>query len=268
MNKTSKFLIATLGALTLSANAAVIETFDYSNGALNNTATSGIGQSGNWRLTPTNTGNATLSVADVTWATPTGYTVTPNNKGVGGVQNASGAFFLDSAIDFDADGEVWFSMLYRRPTTSGSTGLLSLNSGTTEKARLMQTAGGGAITGSIGDTLSGTGNSFPGTGDDLLIVGRIVTSALGNDTLALQITGSAGSITGSFAATTGTASAVTTGTANSLYFWNFTNADSTGAYFGEVRMGDTYASVIPEPSTLLLVGVALGSVLLFRRRKA
>jgi hypothetical protein len=266
--KTRLLPIAIAGSLLISSLQAqiVVESFDYATGALNNTATNGTGQTGNWRLTPTNAGNATLSVANITWATPTGYTISPNNKGVGGVVGATGAFFLNSAIDFDVDGEVFFSMLYRRPTNSGSIGLISLNSGNTEKARLLQTSGGGAITGSIGDTLSGTGNSFPGTGD-LLIVGRIVTSASGNDTLALQITGSAGTVPVSFTATTGVASAATTGTANSIYFWNFANADSTGAYFGEFRMGDSYASVIPEPSTYALLIGSLGLALAYCRRR-
>lgn len=267
MKTTTKFLIAGFSAMTLGLNAAVVESFDYSNGALNNTATNGTGQTGDWRLTPTNAGNATLSVADITWATPTGYDVAVNNKGVGGVVGATGAFFLQDAINFDADGEVYFSFLFRRQTTAGSTGLISLNSGATEKARLFQTAGGGAVTGSVGDTLTGTGNSFPGTGD-MLVVGRIVTSELGNDSLSFQVTGSAGTVPSTFTQNSGVASAATTGTANSIYFWNFANADSTGAYFGEFQMGDSYASVIPEPSTLVLLGIALGSVVLFRRRKA
>lgn len=250
------------------ATVLVLESFDYDNGALNNEATTGTGQTGDWRLSPTNAGNATLSVADVTWATPTGYNLTPNNKGVGGVVGAAGAFQLSSAIDFDANGEVYFSFLYRRPTASGSLGLISFNSGATEKARAFQTAGGGSVNASIGDTLSGTGNAFPGTGD-MLVVGRIVTAAAGNDTLTLQITPSSGTVPVTFTATTGVASAVTTGTADWVYFWNFGNADSTGAYFGEFRLGTTYAAVIPEPRTYAaLFGLLALGFVIWRRRKA
>lgn len=262
--------LAFAGALVSQslAGQTVIETFDYANGALDTTATNGTGQTGNWRLTPTNANNATLSVADITWAAPTGYGFTPNNKGVGGVQFATGAFQLNEAINFDVDGELYFSFLFRRSTTAGSTGLISLNSGATEKARAFQTSGGGAITGSIGDTLSGAGNAFPGTGD-MFVVGRIVTSALGNDTLALQITPSAGTVAGSFTPTTGVASAATTGTADWVYFWNFGNADSTGAYFGEFRIADSYASAIPEPSSFaLLAGALTLGLVAVRRRRA
>lgn len=47
----------------------------------------------------------------------------------------------------------------------------------------------------------------------------------------------------------------------------FRNDD--GVYFDEIRIGTTWDAVspIPEPGTLLLVGIALGSLLLFRRRR-
>ena len=260
--------ILTAGVLAAGLGSAmaitVIEEFNYSAGALGNTATNGTGQSGNWQLGPTSTSAATLSVANITWATPTGYNITPLGKGVGGVQNAAGSFTLSSSINFDADGEVWFSMLYRRPTTSGSIGLLSLNSGATEKARLFQTVGGGAMTTAIGGT--GASNFFPATNTgDFLIVGKITTVASGTDTIAIDVTRSSETL-GAFAAST-SASVATTGTANSLYFWNFTSADSTGAYFGEVRMGDTYASVIPEPTTWALLAGGLTTLMVFRRRR-
>ena len=259
-----------VSAWALASNAAVLvhEPFDYNTGPLNNTPTSGTGQTGNWQLTPVNTGNATLSVADITWSTPEGYSLRPNNTGVGGVVGATGAFFLEEAINFDVNSVTYFSFLYRRPdSTAGGVGILSLNSGTTEKARLFQTVGGGAVTASIGDTLSGTGNAFPGTGEDLLIVGRIQTVASGNDTIQLQITSASGSISTNFVPTM-SASAPTTGSADSLYFWFFTNEASTDAYFGNFRMGSTYDSVIspiPEPSTMVLL--AMGAMLMVQLRR-
>ena len=256
------------GLLAGAVDAAVLvhEGFDYDTGPLNNTPTSGVGQSGNWQLTPANTANATLSVADVAWNTPTGYSHRHNNKGVGGVQNATGAFSLQQPINFDADGVYYFSLLYRRPVLEGNIGLLSLNSGETEKARLFQAVGGGNVTARIGDELEGTGDAFSGTGD-LLFVGRIQTSASGNDTIAFQVIPASGTVPDTFTPTH-TRTAETTGTADSLYFWNFLNEDSSGAYFGNFIMGSTYGSVImsiPEPTTILLVG--LGVVLLSRLRR-
>ncbi len=102
----------------------------------------------------------------------------------------------------------------------------------------------------------------------MFVVGRIVTSEEGEDTLALQITSSSGTVPATFAATTGTASAETTGSADWVYFWNFANADSPGAYFGEFRIGETYAAVIPEPRTYAALFGLLAIGFVFWRRRA
>jgi hypothetical protein len=256
-------ILALLGTFAV-AQAAVVERFNYTNGALGNTATGGTGQTGNWQLTSTSTDAATASIIDYTWATPTGYGITPVDKAItGSAFSHTAAFQLTTAVNFDSNSEVYFSFLAR--SNGGSSGLISLEtSAGVEKARLYQTVGGPAMTASIGDTPAGIGNRFGNDGIDVLVIGRITTVASGSDTIAIDIVQNTQTIAGSFTADA-SASAVTTGSANYIEFWNFANA---GGRIGEFRMGSTYDSVtIPEPSTFALVGIALGALVFFRRRK-
>ncbi len=62
---------------------------------------------------------------------------------------------------------------------------------------------------------------------------------------------------GQFAIGTFTAS----GTTQSLFM-------ETGSNFGAVHYNAIMVQVIPEPSTLIMVGLALGSAALLRRRKS
>lgn len=54
-----------------------------------------------------------------------------------------------------------------------------------------------------------------------------------------------------------------------LKFEALLNPNTAATYFDEFRIGETWESVtpIPEPGTLVLVGIALGSLLLFRKRR-
>lgn len=252
----------------------MIETFDYSTGALGNKTGTGSGTTGNWQLNPDSTGAATATIVSKTWLSTgiTNYTGTPNATALqmsAFSQNA--AIQLSSVIDFDTASTTYFSFLYTRNDTSGG-GILALQDSngagaSVQKARLLQGSGGGSINATMGAS-GGTGNLFPGVTNDVLVIGRLTTATgTNNDTIEIFARADGGTIDAtSFGGNSGilTGSEVVTGTADFLYFWN---GAANNPQFGEVRMGDNYASVIPEPSTFALLGIAVGYLVYLRRRK-
>lgn len=265
--KTILLSSAALVALTLSSAHAqsVVETFDYPAGTLGNTAVTGTGQTGTWVKSPTDSTAANIGVSTgINWTITPDYAYTPSGTAISSTTGTpwsdTGAFQLATGIDFDSDGEIFFSFL-ARTTTLGSTGLITLETTSgSELARLYQTVGGPAVTASIGGT--GVGNIFGTGSQDILVVGRIQTLGIGNDTIAVDIIRSAETIGSSFTPDA-TASAAVTGTGSYLRFWNFAN----GGLIGDFRMGDTYASVVPEPSTYaLFAGALVMSWVMVRRR--
>jgi hypothetical protein len=276
MNKYSLPIITSI-ALKMFVTADVIETFDYSAGAVGNTTASGIGVSGSWQSSPDSSAASTATFENNTWLSTgiTNYSVSPNSISI--EMSATGetaAVQLTDAIDFDSNGVVYYSFLATRVSGTGGGGIISLfddnGAGSqVDKVRLFQATGSlswNAYTdGSTNQVGTQTGMA---DATDHLFVGRITTVAgTGNDTLEVFRTADGGSIHASSFdsnASIATVSGELTGSANFLYLWNGTDRDLN---FGEVRLSDSYAAVIPEPASFVLVGLSIGAFLLFKKRK-
>jgi len=297
-------LIALCGFASTAFAISVYEGFDYTAGqALNNSGGGGnvVGNGGtgwgtNWfgnsGLTFNAVGSNTVSK---TWSTPTNYNFTPTGSAMQQTTNSNVAYRgLTETVDFGADGTVYFSFLFNDANTSGnfnfgftdSTGGSNTASGPYLGIQFSSGSGQGmqAVSGANGGSKTSNffGNNQYSANTDYLIVGKILTFADGSsfdtiafnlyaagDTVALTDPGAAGNFTYSYGAAgmSGSADRITFSSSNLGN--DFSGNQSSSMITDELRIGDTWGSVaIPEPSTLVLVGLALGSLALFRRRKA
>lgn len=272
MKKTLLTSTALLAASFSFASLIVVEPFNYTVDAnIGGVAATGTGLTGNWQRTFTDGATAILRVYDATgtdaWATPSNYAFTPVGTRVGTPvdQGNSAAVNLASAgqINFDANGVYYYSYLLRY----GSDNRSRVSFGSSATPDLMRVQG--IVDGTLrvyagGDFTAGAalaGNA------DYLVVGRITTSADGNDEHRIWVYGSGATITLSDPGTAGSYashSAAITGTASMLQFSNVIDAS-----YGEFRMGTSWESVtvVPEPSTYVAIAglFAVGAVLLRRR---
>ncbi|MCC5846722.1 MAG: PEP-CTERM sorting domain-containing protein [Verrucomicrobia bacterium] len=256
-----------LGAAIASASLLVHEPFDYTVDAnIGGVAATGTGLTGNWQRTFTDTATAILRTYEATWDTPANYLVTPLNKGVGTPvdQNNSAAVNLATGaqIDFDTDGAVYYSYLLKYGTDNRSR--VSFGSSSAPDLMRVQGIANGTLRVYAGGDFSD--GAALATDTDYLIVGRITTSELGSDEHRIWVYPSSGTVAGSDPGTAGSYAFHTgtiTGNASMLQFSNVIDAQ-----YGEFRMGTTWESVaIPEPSSILLLGSALGLFVLFNRRR-
>lgn len=271
--------IAAIGTLAITSLQAqsVVETFNYTPGTINQTATTGTGQTGNWSANYNSAANATADFVSKTWLSSgiTNYTASTGTVGLTGDTNGDrGVFQMSSSIDFDSNGTYYFSYLQRRDTTGGN-GVFALSNNTqgffNDLVRVNNVGGTAIVSGldnvSGGTPVTGT-NIFTNTTADWLVIGRITTVAAGNDTFELAAVADGGTVAATFDSLTGidTIQDTVTGSANYVGFWNFN--DTNTMTFGSVRIGDTYAAVIPEPSSFALLAGAFGLLTVLRRRRA
>ena len=280
MKTTTKILIAAFSAMALGLNASVIESFDYGTGLLGNKAVTGTGLTGNWAgnynnaNTPPFTGSAGGVIVD-NWSydTPTGYGFTPsgNQFRVAGFSESHAQ--LATPLATNADSTTYISFFYRLGTTGNvnssyaNVGLNSTAANNTDHMNFGKNSGGtnfGMQFGGAGYTSS----SVSITADtDYLIVLRLQISETGTDSLSFKAYTSADTITSEPITWDQTITGNASGSFTGIGFRS--GSGQTDFRVDEFRMGDSFAAVaIPEPSTLVMLGIALGSLLLFRRRHA
>ncbi len=277
------FLLLAVAPTALHAGLIDSDAFDYSGTALN-TQNGGFGWGGAWFTTAT-TDNA-LSNDGVSLQYPTSFeapliapTPTGSHVRTGGTTgNANSSRLLSQTIPLNVDGTIRFiSALFRKNTANGATAndniLLefvdaSANrrwgvgiEGTTDKPWLNAN---GSTTPSAGPAVT--------VGDTYFMVAKIVSVASGTDQTFLKVFGT-GYGTQVPAAEPTTWDATLTQTTGAILDRlririDSANAAATPGEVDEIRIGDTWFSVVsvPEPSSLTLLGLA-GLFALVRRQR-
>jgi len=275
--------VASAGLLAGTAQADVVETFDYTGGSVvGNTAATGTGLTGNWGnfwFSNNVSGSSDALFASGSLTAPTGYGFTPTNNRLAydpADANNNAAAFVELAtaekLDLSANGTYYVSFLIR-----------AFNNGSTRAEINFQTDTGTTVF-SIGETGGGTGQlNLNGTasadamdtgsanaiGTDNLVVLRIGANAAGNDTLDASFwtsgvdTVSSEPITWDVSTSIDSASLIS---GMDIRFEDgFANLDVS---FDEIRIGDSFFAVtgVPEPGSGALMG--LGGLLLMSRRRA
>ncbi len=263
------------------------EDFDYSGTTLNG-QNGGTGWNGAWFQTGSSPSEQ-LSNDGVSLSYPVGFEAplaTPSTSGsrvnTGGLSaNASSSRLLSQTVDLSVDGTVRYaSALFRKNAPNGG-GVNNDNILLEFVDSLGNRRWGVGIVGN-GDLpwLNANGSTSPSTsvvaGETYFMVAKIVSSASGMDTAYLKVFG------------TGYSTEVPL---NEPTTWDATQSETTGAVLDririridpgntsaaagevdEIRIGDTWASVIgvPEPATLLLLvgGIAAIGVQYRRKRKS
>lgn len=298
-----KFLLtALLLGATASAFAApvVYESFNYTAGNFNTGTTgpsaTGTGLTGDWTWNQNGDAN-TRQLVIQSGSVDVRNLDTANNKLNWGTAPGSGSAgnYTYAQLDSGAssalgltDGQsktLWMSyaltsagagtaIVELRNNTAGATGgtvfgiQASLSAGT-HSANTVQILANNAVQNSSSYTFT--------TGQDYLLIAKLNYSMTGSttsfDSGSLWVLNDTGLLPtdetglGSALASFSTAS---TNTANRTpTYLRISNGSSIASNtFDEIRVGDSFSAVvIPEPGTLALLGIALGTLLLFRRRR-
>lgn len=283
MMKTNLKQITTLASFTLAAVSiagaqAVVDDFDYASGTdLGSGLSGGTGWSGGYHPNTSLTGTTTdFGVTDYTWTTPTfadtsGTYEIKNKKSNdttgGGTALAARGLSSGNEIDFDTDGTYYFS--YLMDTVSGIGQELDFFDGTSEILSIQYLGGGNTLRLRSTDS-SNSGTASATAGNDWFILGKIETSASGDDIFRVSIyesgdTVAATDVGGWDISHNGGA---ITGAADVIAQWKYFN---TGVGIGNFRLDQNYsnvASVVPEPGTYsLLAGLFAFVAMAIRRRR-
>lgn len=280
MKTTLKVLILA-GTLASFATAQVVETFNYSTTAdLGNPAATGTGQQGNYGtfwFSNNVGGSSDASIQTDSLTAPTGYGFTPTNNRLGydegGNLSAAAIFEFANAskIDFSTDGVHYMSFLIRAFDNGNTRAQIDFQDDTGASLFVIGETSAGAGELSLNGVLSSNKMDTNGTntsGMDNLVVLKIETFAASNDLLSASFWTSGVDTLSTepviWDVTSNIASGLTAAGLRIDIDDGFANLDAS---IDEIRIGDSFSAVaIPEPSALLLVGVALGSLAIFRRK--
>ena len=278
-SKTAVYAAVVVSGLTGMLNAALVvyEPFDYTAGALGSTSSSDIGfGAAEWEATGTNVYAYTTGLTFTGLTTGGGSVARPTPSGNSEMNRAlSGSAVTD--LTTVPSGTIYFSTLIRVNNISGNSnaglvfGTHAVDPGveplgatdagqegfgfSVNNQRLYAVGiDDGIRSQSTGSLAVSTNNTLAST--TYMIVGQIDWGA--TDTLTLyNVTDVNAALPASFA--------TITGDLDESAFTTLALGDRQISNIDEIRFGTTLASVIPEPSTVMLS--TIGSILLLRRRR-
>ena len=264
MKRINRWLLTWACVMTMSAaQASLIESFDYDTGAIAG-LDGGTGWSGAWG---TGGGSAPV-ITSGSLSAPSGYGFTPEGNKAENTGNGflSRAFATDDRINLGSDSTYYMSWLIGTEVI-GDVSRLNLVDNQFQNRISIGKLGNANENLSIqlsGESVIYSSTSL--TNGNFLIVAR-----LHSDDGTLTVSASAFPSSGSVGAEPATWDISTTSTStdhvkNMLSMNMLMQGASGNIAFDEFRVGSTYASVIPEPSTLALVLASLGVLLAARRR--
>jgi len=250
-----------------SAAVTVYEGFDYAGASDVAGETGGTGWSGAWSITG---GSPTVVAAyDGVSLSNTAFTGAGFSPVGGSLKNdhdANGAQrSFANAIDLEADGAVYFSYLISmsEPTVRDDVTFIGSDSPPFE-VRLSNEV---AATGGSGTFQSVNLGLTAGT--TYFVVGKITTSAAGNDFMSAKVYASGDTVSATEEFDVTSAGSAVGGTLTGIQFYQGDSANNDGdpTTYDEFRLGTTWQSVaVPEPASLALMG--LGGLLMLSRRRA
>lgn len=248
------------------ADAALLayEGFDYPTSTLAQ-GNGGSGFSTGWRNNVTTAGNSSVDITAGSLVFPTGVPYTTVGNKVEDPTGDAGFRTLTTGLDMSVTEDYFVSFLWRRPTANQFAGL-SFFSGATEQVYF------GSLSGQTAFQIAQLGNSAtPGPANSQLlnttyfVVGKIQANATGFDQAFLKIYQEGDTID-----LTETTSYTITGAANenlsvTLDSIRIDAGDDYG--IDEIRIGETWADVIPEPSSAGLLLLAFAGLAVRKRNR-
>lgn len=260
------------------SRGAVIYTEDFSTGY---TAGNIHGQNG-WVVSGASTTQHTIHISPgLSWTSPSG--AVSHNGGDNSVLVVGGTEqYASVGIGSRTDETIYFSFLLRRNEEAGQFFMLGLTRGALPtNAGSVAGAGGfvqrhdGSGGGRIGSNVFNSGTraealNFGLPGDTTaLFVGRLTKTDPNGNYNQLSYAFNPDTLTESEVSWMDLTFNNTTGLNSVDRLWFRAGGGTENFSVDMLRVGTTFDTVlIPEPGTLVLVGIALGSLLLFRRRRA
>lgn len=281
MNMKMNLGVCLLLLTPLLSRGAVIYTEDFSGYDTGN-----IGGQNDWVVSGTSTTQHVIASSGLSWTSPSG--AVSHNGGANSINTLGGTEqYASVGIGTRTDDSIYFSFLVRRNTDGGQFFMLGLTQGALPETggnvagaggyftrANLNNAGGGRIGSNVFSggtrseagifTLLGDGDGGPGP--TALYVGKLTKTDPSGNYNSLSFTINPDSTMES--ALTWTNLTFETGLDSVDRLWFRTSGSTENLSIDMLRVGTTFDTVvIPEPGTLVLMGIALGSLLLFRRRR-
>ena len=277
MKKLCTLFAASLALCALMVQGSLIAYESFSDAATTElagtTADSGLGD---WTLVSGAAGSATYTSPGLEYTNlaTSGNKVTVST-GTGLYANLSDPFNVEES----SVGEIWGSFIMNTSNTSGDAAL-SLYQSSDPTSTTPALASVGLINSGSARLISGRQMDL--NGNNGLATSTVAVNQQNLYVFRITIDTNAGAVeSGTFWVNPTLTQGMTVGDLGSGWSANFNNTGLSGvaaiglyttgtnaAVFDEIRLGTTLDSVavIPEPGTLALVGIALGCLVLFRRR--
>jgi len=262
-------VVAALLLLVVKADAVVVsyEGFNYSAGPLNG-ADPGPSWNSDW-VAPTGTVITSSLSYPAGSGTSSGGSVQAIGNGTSGGLNASIQFGTGFQYDMTSEGTVRYaSFLGSKPTIAGGGEYLQMNFGNNSWIFGMSSGDGFFLQlGGGNENQAFSAGGLVSTNATYLLVSKLVTSSVGNDTLYLNWYASGDVVPVTEPVSWMLSVSRNNTTAGAQTTLNLGSGNAAGSYvMDEIRLGTTFADVVPEPSRAMLLLVGVMSLLARRRR--